>query len=116
MEAVDTNTNGTRTQAQPGNKVTKDTKQRRHLPSLPSATSATEMTAIAYKGLSDKTPVEWTFLKNYELFSLSPDGSFPMMKVSRSKAVRLSDREVLMVGGGRCYRIALSNHYERAAF
>ncbi|MGI2909028.1 hypothetical protein [Tolypothrix sp. VBCCA 56010] len=61
----------------------------------------TEMTAVIYNGLSDKTPVEWNFLKNYEVFSLSPDGSFPMIKVSRSKAVRLSDREVLMVGGGR---------------
>jgi hypothetical protein len=75
------------------------------------ATSATEMTPVIYNGLSDKTPVEWTFLKNYEVFSLSPDGSFPMVKVSRSKAVRLSDREVLMVGGGRCYRVSLSNHY-----
>ncbi|MBW4572175.1 MAG: hypothetical protein KME31_30550 [Tolypothrix carrinoi HA7290-LM1] len=114
MEALETNSNGTKTQSQPGNKATKDTKQRRHLPSLPSATSATEMTVVAYSGLSDKTPVEWSFLKNYELFSLSPDGSFPMMKVSRSKAVRLSDREVLMVGGGRCYRVSLSNHYTPA--
>lgn len=111
MDAVETNINGTKTQAQPGNKATKDTKQRRHLPSLPSATSAAEMSSVIYNGLSDKTPVEWSFLKNYELFSLSPDGSFPMMKVSRSKAVRLSDREVLMVGGGRCYRVSLSNHY-----
>ena len=86
------------------------------MPSLPGATSATEMTAVTYNGLSDKTPVEWSSLKNYEIFSLSPDGSFPLMKVSRSKAVRLSDREVLMVGGGRCYRVSLSNHYERSAF
>jgi hypothetical protein len=28
----------------------------------------------------------------------------------------LSDREVLMVGSGRCYRVSLSNHYERSAF
>jgi hypothetical protein len=62
-------------------------------------------------GLSDKTPIEWNQLKNYEIFSLSSDGSFPLMKVSRSKAVRLSDREVLMVGGGRCYRVSFSNHY-----
>ncbi|MBD2609593.1 hypothetical protein H6G81_35165 [Scytonema hofmannii FACHB-248] len=116
MEAVDTNNNGTRTQSQPLNKATKDNKQRRHLPSLPGASSASDMTAIIYNGLSDKTPVEWSFLKNYEIFSLSPDGSFPLMKVSRSKAVRLSDREVLMVGGGRCYRVSFSNHYERPAF
>jgi hypothetical protein len=114
MDAVETNSNGTRTHSQGGNKATKDSKYRRHLPSLPSATSATEMTAIAYNGLSDKTPVEWSQLKNYELFSLSADGSFPMMKVSRCKAVRLSDREVLMVGSGRCYRVSLSNHYAPA--
>ncbi|MGI8500434.1 MAG: hypothetical protein ACR2LR_04760 [Hassallia sp.] len=111
MEAVEATSNGTKTAVNTGNKGTKDAKQRRHLPSLPSATSATEMNSVTYNGLSDKTPVEWSFLKNYELFSLSSDGSFPMMKVSRSKAVRLSDREVLMVGGGRCYRVSLSNHY-----
>jgi hypothetical protein len=111
MDAVETTSNGTRTAANTGNKATKDNKQRRHLPSLPGATSATEMTTVTYNGLSDKTPVEWGFLKNYEIFSLSPDGSFPLMKVSRSKAVRLSDREVLMVGSGRCYRVSLSNHY-----
>ena len=111
MDTIQATSNGTQSHVTTGNKPTKDSKQRRHLPSLPSATSATEMTPVIYNGLSDKTPVEWNFLKNYEVFSLSPDGSFPMMKVSRSKAVRLSDREVLMVGGGRCYRVSLSNHY-----
>jgi hypothetical protein len=111
MDTVEANRNGIKTHENTGNKATKDNRQRRHLPSLPGATSATEMTIVTYNGLSDKTPVEWGFLKNYEIFSLSPDGSFPLMKVSRSKAVRLSDREVLMVGGGRCYRVSLSNHY-----
>lgn len=111
METVEAATNGTKTAVNTGNKSTKDAKQRRHLPSLPSATSATEMNSVIYNGLSDKTPFDGSFLKNYELFSLSPDGSFPMIKVSRSKAVRLSDREVLMVGSGRCYRVSLSNHY-----
>ena len=111
MDTIEATSNGTKAVAQPGNKPIKEIKQRRHLPSLPSATAAGEMNPVTYAGLADKTPVEWSFLKNYELFSLSPDGSFPMMKVSRSKAVRLSDREVLMVGGGRCYRISLSNHY-----
>ena len=108
MDAVSTNNNGTIAAVNNPNKASKPKK---YLPSLPSATSAAEMNSVIYNGLSDKTPVEWSFLKNYEIFSLSPDGSFPMMKVSRSKAVRLSDREVLMVGGGRCYRVSLSNHY-----
>lgn len=111
MDTIEATSNGTKAAAIIANKPTKEIKQRRHLPSLPSATSAAEMNSVTYAGLSDKTPVEWSSVKNYEIFSLSPDGSFPMMKVSRSKAVRLSDREVLMVGGGRCYRISLSNHY-----
>lgn len=116
MDAVETNRNGIKPHENNGSKANKDTKRRRHLPSLPGATAATEMTTVTYNGLSDKTPVEWSQLKNYEIFSLSQDGSFPLMKVSCSKAVRLSDREVLMVGGGRCYRVSFSNHYERAAF
>jgi len=116
MDTVEANRNGIKTHENNGNKATKGTKQRRHLPSLPGASSATDMATVTYNGLSDKTPVEWISLKNYEIFSLSPDGSFPLMKVSRCKAVRLSDREVLMVGSGRCYRVSLSNHYERSAF
>ncbi|WP_238553618.1 hypothetical protein [Fortiea contorta] len=76
------------------------------MPSLPSAVSAADMSTVNFSGLVDRTPVEWTSLENYEAFSLAADGSFPMMKVSRSKAVRLSDRKVLMVGSGRCYRIS----------
>ncbi|WGV23461.1 hypothetical protein [Halotia branconii] len=68
------------------------------------------MNTVEYSGLADRTAVEWNSLKNYEMFSLSADGSFPMMKVSRSKAVRLADREVMMVGSGRCFRVSLSNH------
>jgi hypothetical protein len=107
MEALETSANGTKT---PVDTSKKDRKAQRHLPSLPSATAATEMNQVSFSGLTDKTPVEWSSLKNYDLFSLSADGSFPMMKVSRSKAVRLSDREVMMVGSGRCFRISLSNH------
>lgn len=71
---------------------------------------AIDMNPVTFSGLSDKTAVEWSSLRNYEMFSLSADGSFPMMKVSRSKAVRLADRQVMMVGSGRCYRVSLSNH------
>lgn len=110
MDALDTMTNGTKATANSTKTKGKDDKPKRHLPSLPSATSAADMTSTNYTGLVDKTPVEWSSLRNYEAFSLSADGSFPMLKVSRSKAVRLSDREVMMVGGGRCYRISLSNH------
>lgn len=110
MEALETNvTNGKAIDN--GNKNTrKDSKQKRYLPSLPSATSASEIESRQYSVLIDKTATEWRSLKNYELFSLSPDGLFPMIKVSRSKAVRISDREVMMVGGGRCHRVILSSN------
>ncbi len=60
---------------------------------------------------SDKTLVEWSLLGSYEIFSLFPNGSSPMIKINQLKAVRLLEREVLMVGGGRFYRVSLSNHY-----
>ncbi len=105
MEAPETTRNGTK--VSPNNDNTKSkTDRKRHLPSLPSAVSAADMSTVNFSGLVDRTPVEWTSLENYEAFSLAADGSFPMMKVSRSKAVRLSDRKVLMVGSGRCYRIS----------
>jgi hypothetical protein len=111
MEALETSVNGTKATSNTDKKPTKDKdKAKRHLPALPSAVSAADMNPVEYSGLADKTAVEWGSLKNYEMFSLSPDGSFPMLKVSRSKAVRLADREVMMVGSGRCYRVSLSNH------
>ncbi|WP_138504053.1 hypothetical protein [Nostoc sp. PA-18-2419] len=105
-------TNGTKIAKTEENAEGKTKKERakRYLPSLPSAASAADMNQVEYLGLCDRTAVEWNSLKNYEVFSLSPDGSFPLMKVSRSKAVRLADREVMMVGGGRCFRVSLSNH------
>jgi hypothetical protein len=109
MEALEPVINGTKTTLNTDKKTTKD-KPKRHLPSLPSAVSAADMNNVEYSGLADRTAVEWSSLKNYEMFSLSADGSFPMMKVSRSKAVRLADREVMMVGSGRCFRVSLSNH------
>lgn len=109
METLEATSNGNKATPKTEDKPKKD-KQKRHLPSLPSAASAADMNPVTFSGLSDKTAVEWNSLKNYEMFSLSPDGSFPMMKVSRSKAVRLADRQVMMVGSGRCYRVSLSNH------
>ncbi len=60
--------------------------------------------------LVSDTPIDFSSLKNYEIFSLNADGSFPMMRASCSKAVSLHDREVHPCGSGRCYRISLSAH------
>lgn len=106
MEATDTrNGNGVTTAIQGGKAKAKNPPSRRNLPSLPTASSVSDMAQVTYRGLVDNTPTEWNQLKNYELFSLSSDGSFPMVKCSRSKAVQLHDRQVMMVGSGRCYRI-----------
>ncbi len=111
METLEIAHNGNKAASNTDKKPTKEKeKAKRHLPALPSAVSAADMNTVDYSGLADRTAVEWSSLKNYEMFSLSPDGSFPMMKVSRSKAVRLADREVMMVGSGRCFRVSLSNH------
>ena len=114
MEALEATSNGTKavvkTEDKTEEKPKRDRVSRRPLPSLPSAASAADMNQVEYSALADRTAIEWVSLKNYEMFSLSPDGSFPMMKVSRSKAVRLADREAMMVGGGRCFRVSLSNH------
>lgn len=110
MDVANSTSNGSKASADTTDKSRKGGKQKRYLPSLPSSSSANEMSKAEYSGLVDKTAVEWRSLKNYEMFSLSPDGLFPMLKVSRSKAVRLADREVMMVGSGRCHRILLSSH------
>jgi hypothetical protein len=110
MDTLQVNGNGTKVSPNDTKTKAKGDKPRRHLPSLPTASSAADMSTVAFSGLVDKTPVEWTSLKNYEVFSLSADGSFPLLKVSRCKAVRLANREVMMVESGRCHRISLSNH------
>lgn len=110
MEVADTVNNNGKTTSSRGKSEAKGTKQTRYYPTLQPISSTGDMTKVEYSGLVDKTPVEWKSLKNYELFSLSPDGLFPMMKVSRNKAVRLHDRNVEMVSGGRCHRILISSH------
>ena len=112
METLEATSNGTKavkTEDKTEEKPKKD-RVKRVLPTLPSAASVADMNQVDYSGLADRTAVAWDSLKNYEMFSLSADGSFPMMKVSRSKAVRLADRQVIMVGGGVCFRVSLSNH------
>ncbi|WYM01410.1 MAG: hypothetical protein HEQ19_19830 [Gloeotrichia echinulata CP02] len=110
MDTLEFNSNGTKASLNNPKTKAKGDKPKRHLPSLPTASSAADMSTVAFSGLVDKTPVEWASLKNYEVFSLAADGSFPMIKVSRCKAVKLADKEVMMVGSVRCYRISLSNH------
>lgn len=109
MEATEAANNGTKSHSKQGDNTAKTPRKQRYLPSLPTASSADERSKVTYQALCDNVPVEWHQLKNNETFSLSSDGSFPLIKVTRNKAVRIADREVFMVGGGRCYRVAISN-------
>jgi hypothetical protein len=105
-----TTLNGTISTSKPGNSATKAPRKQRYLPGLPSASSAKDMQQALYTCLIDRTPTEFNSLDNYEMFSMSDDGSFPMIKVSKSKATRLGDRKVFQTGGGRVFRVALQSH------
>lgn len=89
--------------------TTNKPKRHRNLPSLQSVTGTSEMSEGAFTGRVDKSSTEWQLLPLYAAFSCAEDGSSPMVKVSRSKAVSLVDGKGHTVGSGRCYRVVLSN-------
>ena len=91
-------------------KATKKPKKQRFLPPLPNFNSASDMHSATYSALVDKTPCEFLSLENYAIFSMSADGSFPMMKINCAKAVKISDGKPYPTGGGRVYRVSLSAH------
>lgn len=104
MEQVQTAINGTVPAVVAGKSATK-TKLRRSLPSLPSTPGASQMGDIAYNCKVDSSPTSWESVPLYCLFSQSADGSYPLVKVSRSKAADLRTGKSLPVGSGRCYRV-----------
>ncbi len=83
--------------------------RQRSLPSLQAVTGTSNMSEAAFVGRVDKNATEWQLLPLYAAFSTAEDGSHPMLKVSRSKAVSLVDGKSQAVGSGRCYRVILSN-------
>lgn len=80
-------------------------RQRKALPSLPSVASATEMTNVNYSCKVDTTPVSWEQLPLYALFSLSGDGSYPQVKISKSRRFEIRSGNSFPCGSGRCYRV-----------
>lgn len=110
MDTATEQSNGSKNGLSSTNSVPKATRKQRYLPSLPSASSAKDMQQATYTVLVDKTPTEFASLDNYEVFSMSDDGSFPMIRVSRNKAARLGDRKVFQTGGGRVFRVTLQSH------
>ena len=80
-------------------------RQRKALPSLPSVASGTDMTDVEYRCKVDTTPITWEQLPIYSMFSLSPDGSFPQVKISKSRRFELRTANSFPCGSGRCYRV-----------
>ena len=105
MEATETAKNGNRSKTQPA----EDKPRRaRALPSLNAQTSLSSMKKATFSGSVDNSPIDWHMLPLNATFSTADDGSFPMVKVHRSKAVSLSDGKSYSVGSGRCYRVYIS--------
>jgi hypothetical protein len=88
----------------------KQPKSRRNLPPLTTFGSAADMKKVQYTALVSDVPTDFSALENNEVFSLNQDGSFPMIRISRSKATSLHDGKGYPCGSGRCYRISLSAH------
>lgn len=109
MAAETTEKNGSTAATAIGKGANKGQVRTRSLPSLQAVTGTSSMSEAAFIGRVDKSPTEWQLLALYAAFSCAEDGSSPMVKVSRSKAVSLVDGKSHAVGSGRCYRIVLSN-------
>lgn len=80
-------------------------RQRKALPSLPSTTSATEMVDVEYSCKVDTTPITWEQLPLYSVFSLCADGSYPQIKLSKSRRFEIRTGNSHPCGSGRCYRV-----------
>jgi len=103
MEAIQAANNGNWQEVQPSKIKTK--RPRRALPPLPSVAGASEMVDAVFNCKVDSTPSNWESVPLWSAFSLSPDGSFPKVKVTKSKFSDLRTGKSDPAGSGRCYRI-----------
>ena len=78
---------------------------RQQPPPLPSVASASEMGDVNYQCKVDNAPISWEALPLWTAFSLSADGSYPHVKVSKRQYCDLRTGRAYPVGGGRCYKI-----------
>ncbi len=109
MDAIETTNNGRATKNKgKDDPIQKPTRQR-SLPALQQVTGTSGMSEAAFVARVDKSPTDWQLLPLYALLSSAEDGSYPLVKISRSKCVSLVDGKSFSVGSGRCYRIVLSN-------
>jgi hypothetical protein len=80
-------------------------KRSRNLPSLSLTSNASDMSDSTYTCKVDNSPSSWDALPINAVFSLSADGSYPKVKIHKSKACDLRTGDSIAVGGGRCYRV-----------
>ena len=96
-----TGTSGARTHHSRGRKRTPNR-------SLQAASSLSDMTAVTVNGHCDSAPTEWQLLPTFSTFSLSPDGSFPKIKSSKSAYIDIkTQKNQTGIASGRCYRMYL---------
>ena len=89
---------------------THHTRGRKRTPnrSLQAASSLSDMTAVTVTGHCDSAPTEWQLLPTFSTFSLSPDGSFPKIKSSKSAYIDIkTQKNQTGIASGRCYRMYL---------
>jgi hypothetical protein len=105
-----TTVNSSNNGANAASAASKKPRKQRYLPGLPIASSAKDTNKGTMDVLTNRSPVEFAQLENGETFSTVDDGSEPMMKVSVSKALRISDAKSFITGGGRVYRVRFANY------
>jgi hypothetical protein len=88
-------------------KEPKKLKPRKPLPPLITSAGANEMPEVNYLGRVENSPTNWGDLPRYALFSGSADGSYPLLKISKTQYVDLRTGKSQWCGSGRCYRVLL---------
>lgn len=100
MTEIQTPTNGRMTEIQ-----VKVKRAKRQPPPLPSVAGASDMADIKFDCKVDTTPTGWDALPLWASFSLSSDGSYLKVKVSKSQFCDLRTGQSTSAGSGRCYRV-----------
>ena len=100
MSDTQTLSNGKMTDGKP-----KVKRQRRQPPPLPSVAGASDMADVKFDCKVDASPSGWDALPLWASFSLSSDGSYLKVKVSKSQFCDLRTGQSTSAGSGRCYRV-----------
>jgi hypothetical protein len=80
---------------------------KRILPSLQASARTSDLNDTTYICKVESSVTQWEQLPLYALFSLTADGSYPKIKVSRSKYCDIRSMASDWAGTGSCYRVIL---------